>query len=155
MPIRVGCGSWADKEYASILDPKGEEKKRPLAAYARTFNHAEVNSSYYAMPKPAVVAKWIAETPPGFLFDVKLHRVLSMAPGRAGKPEEGKRDLVAATLAAMAPLIEAQKFGTFLLVLAPFFRPGKYALTDLDRFDRAAPSASSGGGGARSGLGVR
>ena len=132
MAIRVGCGSWGDKEYAPLLDPKGEEKKRPLAAYARTFSHAEVNSSYYAIPKLAAVEQWVAQTPPGFLFDVKLHRVISMAPGRTGQPEAGKRDLIAATLASVEPLIRANRFGAFLLVLAPFFRPGKYKLTDLD-----------------------
>jgi uncharacterized protein YecE (DUF72 family) len=132
MAIRVGCGSWSDKEYAPLLDPEGKDRKRPLAAYARWFDCAEVNSSYYAIPKPAAVEQWVEQTPPGFLFDFKLHRVLSMAPARAGEPGDGKRDLVAATLEAVAPLIEAKKFGVFFLLLSPFFKPDKHELTELD-----------------------
>ena len=130
--IRVGCGSWSDKEYAPLLDPHGENRQRPLAAYAHWFDHAEVNSSYYAIPKANAVRQWIEQTPPGFLFDVKLHRVLSMAPARAEKTGGEKRDLVAALLDALEPLIEAKKFGAFLLVLAPHFRPDKHELSELD-----------------------
>ena len=111
---------------------RARRRSVPLAAYARRFSHAEVNSSYYAVPKPPTVAKWVAETPPGFLFDVKLHRIFSMSPAKSAVPEPGKRDLVAATLASVEPLIAANRFGAFLLVLAPFFRPGKRKLTELD-----------------------
>jgi uncharacterized protein YecE (DUF72 family) len=133
MAIRIGCGSWSDKEYAPLLDPEAKERKRPLAAYAQHFSSAEVNATYYAMPKAASVRQWIEQTPPGFLFDIKLHRVLSMSPGRAGSVPEGSRDLVAETLRAVEPLAAANRFGVFLLVLAGHFRPGgKYQLEHLD-----------------------
>jgi uncharacterized protein YecE (DUF72 family) len=132
MAIRVGCGSWSDKEYVPLLDPDRAYRQAPLTAYARVFDYAEVNSSYYAVPKPAAIRQWIAQTPPGFLFDLKLHRVLSMAPARAAAAQEGAPDLVRRTLDAVEPLVRAKKFGVFLLVLAPHFRPGKHALDELD-----------------------
>ena len=132
MDLRVGCGSWGDKEYAPLLDPEGVQRKTPLVAYAKAFNHAEVNSSYYAVPKLATIQQWVDQTPPGFLFDLKLHRVLSMAPARAGEPRADGPDLLQRTLEAAEPLMRAKKLGAFLLVLAPHFRPGKHELTELD-----------------------
>ena len=48
-----------------------------LPWYAQRFEAVELNSSFYAVPEPATVARWARETPAGFTFHVKLHRALS------------------------------------------------------------------------------
>jgi uncharacterized protein YecE (DUF72 family) len=119
MSIRIGIGSWADDAYRGVLYPPGLPAKDRLRHYATVFDHVEVNSTYYGAPKPDAVKKWIGETPAGFLFDIKLHRVFSQSP-RSAQPAPGKRDLLGYTL------------GVFLLLLTARFGPAKHNLAELD-----------------------
>ena len=48
-----------------------------LAWYAEHFNLVEVNSTFYSVPTAAATARWAEQTPDGFVFDVKLHQLLS------------------------------------------------------------------------------
>ncbi len=149
MAIRVGCGSWGDPEYVGLLYPPGLPPAQRLHEYATWFDHVEVNSSYYATPRRAVVENWVRQTPPDFLFDLKLHRNLlsSMAKASPVKAvsEKGKKtkkalpakakpepDLLAYTLEQVQPLIDAGKLGAFLLLLPPYFGPEKKRLEELD-----------------------
>lgn len=134
MSIRIGIGSWADDEYRGILYPPGLPPKDRLRHYATIFGHVEVNSTYYGAPKPEAVKKWIGETPPGFLFDIKLHRVFSISP-KSANPVEGKRDLLGYTLERLEPLAEARKLGVFLLLLTRF-SPDKHTLAEVDTLVR-------------------
>jgi uncharacterized protein YecE (DUF72 family) len=131
MSIRVGIGSWSDDEYRGVLYPPGLPAKDRLRAYATIFDHVEVNSTYYGAPKPDTVKKWIAETPPGFLFDIKLHRVISMSPAKAAVPGKEKLNLLDYTLERLEPLIAAKKLGVFLLLLPDRFGPDKHSLSEL------------------------
>ncbi len=131
MSIRIGIGSWADDAYRGVLYPKGWPAQDRLRHYATVFDHVEVNSTYYGAPKPDAVKKWIGETPAGFLFDIKLHRVFSQSP-RSAQSTEGKRDLLGYTLERLEPLIAAKKLGVFLLLLTARFGPAKHSLAELD-----------------------
>src|SRR5205823_1514086 len=82
--IRVGTASWADPGYVADWYPKGLPAAARLSWYAQHFNLVEVNSSFYAIPARASVKRWCSETPPGFIFDLKLHRLLSR---HSTKPE--------------------------------------------------------------------
>ena len=128
MAIQVGCGSWADSEYAGFLYPPGFRAGLRLSGYAAWFDHVEVNSSYYATPRKETVAQWVRSTPPSFLFDVRLHRAFSQSPEKTAK--EGR--LLDYLFEGLHPLLEARKLGTFLLVLSPFFSPERHRLEELD-----------------------
>jgi len=127
MGIRIGCGSWGDDAYVGVLYPPKTPKARRLAAYAARFNHVEVNASYYATPRTAATAQWVQQTPPGFLFDLKLHRAFSQNPERAAR--EGK--LLAYLKEGVRPLVEGGRMGVFLLVLDPRFGPARHRLEEL------------------------
>ncbi|MDB6127874.1 MAG: hypothetical protein JWM35_1770 [Verrucomicrobia bacterium] len=127
MAIHIGCGSWADAEYVGVLYPEGLPAKDRLRVYAERFDRVEVNSSYYATPTLKTVAAWVEQTPPGFIFDLKLHRAFSQSPRKTAEGDLAKR-----LLEAVQPLVEAKKLGAFLLTLAPFFGPGRHALDELD-----------------------
>jgi uncharacterized protein YecE (DUF72 family) len=129
MATRIGIGSWADQDYVGLLSPAGFPSELRLSAYAMWFDHVEVNASYYSTPRKAAVAQWVRHTPPGFLFDIRLHRAISMSPEKAGK--DGR--LVSLLLEGTEPLFQAKKFGAFLLVLSPFFSPERHSLAELDR----------------------
>jgi uncharacterized protein YecE (DUF72 family) len=128
MAIHLACGSYADPDYVGLLYPKGLAPELRLSAYAMWFDHLELNASYYAVPKAASAQKWIEATPPGFRFDVRLHRVISQSPAKSA--QEGR--LLNYFLEGVRPLIEAKKLGAFLLVLSPNFSPGRHQLDELD-----------------------
>jgi uncharacterized protein YecE (DUF72 family) len=140
MAIRIGCGSWSDSAYTGVLYPRGLPPDERLRAYAQIFDHVEINSTFYGTPKPEAVKKWIAETPPGFLFDIKLHRVISQSPAKIAA--SGKDDFLAYALDRLQPLVRAKKMGVFLLLLPGRFGPGKHSLTELDGLvERLQPHA--------------
>lgn len=127
--------------------PAGER----LSWYAQHFNLVEVNSSFYAVPERRLVERWSRATPDGFLFDVKMHRLLSRhaatikmlppalqrtvpadAKGKVTLTAKLERALLEEMIAAVEPLRAAGKFGVFLLQLSPSFSPRKHALAELD-----------------------
>ena len=57
--------------------PAGPARPRPPPWYAERFEGVEVNSTFYAVPGSRRSRRWAELTPPGFTFDVKLHRLLS------------------------------------------------------------------------------
>ena len=148
MAIQVGCGSWSDSEYVGILYPPGLPAGQRLSGYARMFGHVEVNASFYTIPDRATATRWGDMTPPGFLFDFKLHKTLSRHGTRTSDLPKSLRpagasgvidlspqlqaELVAYTLEQLAPLAKAKKLGAFLLLLPPRFTPKSHRLEELD-----------------------
>src|SRR5919199_6625351 len=136
--IRIGTSSWADPGFVEEWYPPGLPARDRLPFYAARFELVELNSSFYAVPEVATVARWVRATPDGFAFDVKLHRLLSRhaAPidslppdmrdgvettprGRVRLTPELERAMVERTVEAVGPLEEAGKLGAFLLQLTP------------------------------------
>ncbi len=128
MAISVGCGSWADPEYAGLLYPKGFPPELRLCGYAMWFDHVEVNATYYALPRQEAVEQWVKQTPASFRFDIRLPRAISQGPAKAGK--DGR--LVKLLLKNLQPLMRAKKLGAFLMVLSPNFGPERHRLEELD-----------------------
>ena len=103
-----------------------------LSAYAMWFDHIEVNATYYKTPRREAVAKWIADTPSNFQFDIRLHQAISRGPEKAGK--DGR--LLGYLFESLEPMFQAKRFGTFLLVLSPTFSPERHRLQELDALIR-------------------
>jgi uncharacterized protein YecE (DUF72 family) len=74
--IRIGCSGW---NYSAWKDEfyEGEPARLWLRHYARRFDTVEVNNTFYRLPLETSVARWVAETPPDFLFTVKASRYLT------------------------------------------------------------------------------
>jgi uncharacterized protein YecE (DUF72 family) len=149
--ILVGTSSWADPGFVEEWYPQGLPAKDRLPYYAERFRAVEVNSSFYAVPERDTVGRWARITPDDFVFDVKLHRLLSrhaaqlkeLPPELRDEVEVGPRGRVRLTPeleAAMVeqvkhacePLDKAGKLRAFLLQLTPAFAPGKHELAELD-----------------------
>jgi uncharacterized protein YecE (DUF72 family) len=140
--ILVGTSSWADPGFVKEWYPPKLPAKERLPWYAQRFEMVELNSSFYAVPDRTTVRGWVEVTPPEFTFDVKVHRALSRhsaAPESLppdlrelhGTPEL-ERPLAERLVAETAPLVEAGKFGTYLLQRTPAFSPRKHRLEELD-----------------------
>jgi uncharacterized protein YecE (DUF72 family) len=146
--IVVGTSSWADPGFVAEWYPAGLPARDRLAYYAERFAAVEVNATFYALPDARTVTRWAEQTPAGFTFDVKLHRLLSRHSaqldslpkplrkraktndrGRVLVDERLQAALLEATLAATEPL--GDKLGAFLLQLTPAFSPKKHELDEL------------------------
>src|SRR4051794_20644901 len=157
--ILVGTSSWADPGFVEAWYPKGMPARDRLRWYSQRFEAVEVNSSFYAVPDSATVARWAEVTPDDFLFDYKLHKLLSrhsaeiesLPPemrddvettprGRVKLTPEVEAAVIDATIGAIAPLEEAGKLGALLLQLTPAFAPHKHELGELEQLlERFAP----------------
>jgi uncharacterized protein YecE (DUF72 family) len=122
-----------------------------LPWYAERFDAVELNSSFYAIPEQGTVARWVEVTPKGFIFDVKLHRILSRHSAGVDSLPPDMRDgvqttdrgrvrltpaleqaIVERTLESAAPLEQSGRLGAFLLQLTPSFSPSRHKLDELD-----------------------
>ncbi|HEY1597834.1 MAG TPA: DUF72 domain-containing protein [Thermoleophilaceae bacterium] len=149
--ILVGTSSWADPGFVEDWYPQGLPAKDRLPFYAERFRAVEVNSSFYAVPERETVGRWVRVTPDEFVFDVKLHRLLSrhaaqikeLPPeirdgvltnprGRVLLTPELELEMVARVKHACEPLATAGKLGAFLLQLTPAFSPRDHELAELD-----------------------
>src|SRR5207247_5983007 len=73
--IRIGCSGWNYAHWRNgVFYPPRLPPRRWLDYYAQQFDTVEVNSTFYRLPKEHAVANWVSETPPGFLFAVKMSR---------------------------------------------------------------------------------
>ena len=127
MAIHIGCGSWRDDEYVGVLYPKKLPEKKRLEFYTKWFDRVELNATYHALPKTEYVQAWETQTPPGFIFDVKLPRGFSDNPAASAKDGLCER-----TIEMIRPFLDAKKFGLFLLTLSPSFTTKKHRLEELD-----------------------
>jgi len=82
MSVRVGTSGWS---YPSgrgtwngiFYPPRGASGLRgadELSFYAEHFDTVEANSTFYKPPAAATTARWVARTPAGFEFSVKLYQ---------------------------------------------------------------------------------
>jgi uncharacterized protein YecE (DUF72 family) len=157
--VLVGTSSWADPGFVEEWYPKGMAARDRLAWYAERFDAVEVNATFYAVPDRKTVERWVDQTPDGFTFDVKLHRLLSRhsAPleslpkplreqattterGRVKLTDDLEAAMADATLEACAPLADNDRLAVFLLQLSPGFEPRKHELDELaPLLERLAP----------------
>ena len=149
--VLVGTSSWSDPGFVEDWYPDGLPARERLRWYAERFQAVELNSSFYAIPDRRSVERWVGITPPGFVFDVKPHRLLSRhaAPLDSLPPdlreeartnERGRLVLTPELEAAvagrlvkeLAPLEEEGRLGAFMLQLTPAFSPSRNELDELD-----------------------
>jgi uncharacterized protein YecE (DUF72 family) len=148
--IRVGTASWTDPGFVAEWYPRDLPATYRLRWYAEHFNLVEVNSAFYRVPDREMVRKWCEQTPDGFIFDVKLHRLLSrhstrpellpvelrpkavLKRGKVELTEALERAVAKSFLKGVSPLEQAGKLGAFLLQLSPAFSPRHNALQELD-----------------------
>ncbi len=155
----MGTSSWADPGFVEDWYPDGMPARERLPWYAERFQAVELNASFYAVPAESTAVRWAEATPPGFTFDVKLHRLLSRHSagldslpadlreevetnprGRVRLTPELADEVLARTLSALRPIEEAGKLSSLLLQLTPAFSPPKHSLEELGGLvERAAP----------------
>ena len=69
--IHIGTAGWSiPKQYVHLFPADGTHLQR----YASRFAITEINQTFYKLPRPSTLQKWVDSTPAHFRFCVKLHR---------------------------------------------------------------------------------
>lgn len=75
--VRIGCSGWNYQHWREVVYPKGCPPSRWLEHYATLFDTVEVNSTFYRLARRDAVARWLEQTPRGFVFALKASRYLT------------------------------------------------------------------------------
>lgn len=148
--IYIGSSSWAEKSLVAsgrFYPPDVKDSESRLAFYARRFNLAEVDSTYYALPSRRNSERWAAAVPDGFRFNVKAFALFTQHPTRPNSipksfhealppetlkkrrlyykdvPAEVSEELWRIFNRALRPLRSAAKLGAILIDFPPWYVP--------------------------------
>jgi uncharacterized protein YecE (DUF72 family) len=139
--VRIGTSGWSYPEgrgtWSGIFYPprgtRGFRASDELSFYAEHFDTVEVNSTFYRQPSAPTTARWVAQTPAGFEFSVKLYQAFThvtpvgrgLLPDRTARPASavprpvpGEADLFKAGL---NPIAASGKLGAVLAQFPPGF----------------------------------
>jgi uncharacterized protein YecE (DUF72 family) len=124
MKVHIGCSGWFHSHWRGIFYPAQEvTTKNWFAYYANVFRTVELNAPFYRWPKPATVRRWYRDAPRGFLYAVKVNRIITHE-----KCLTGTRRLIREFYGIADTLQE--KMGCFLFQFPPSF---KYSTSNLRR----------------------
>jgi uncharacterized protein YecE (DUF72 family) len=131
--IRVGPAGWSYPDWEGVVYPRPKPRGfHPLAHLLNFVDCVEVNSSFYAIPRVDLAARWVglAGEREGFRFLVKLHQGFTHAPPL---PEEAFGKLVQAFLEGVEPLAHSGKLGALLIQFPVSFTHTREGERRLDR----------------------
>jgi len=106
----VGTSGYSFPDWVGTVYPRDLPQKSWLSYYARWFNAVEINSTYYRIPSPYMMAALVRKVPKGFLFTVKVPKEMTHERGRF-------EEAVGPFLSALSPMVEA---GCLASLLAQF-----------------------------------
>ena len=116
--IRVGCSGWNYKHWRDgVFYPPRLPPKKWLDFYAQHFDTVEVNATFYRLPRETAVANWVAQSPPDFLFTIKMSRYVTHV-----KRLRELAPSIRLFYETIAPLVASPKFGPMLWQLPPTFK---------------------------------
>ncbi len=128
----IGTSSWQFEGWRGVFYPDKTPIKSYLAHYVTQFDTVEVNTSFYALPRPATVVDWVESAPEGFTFALKAPRLITH-----------EKKLVNAESATLAFLDVLRSLGNAaapaLLQLPPDFSRSKYGRTLATYLEWLAP----------------
>lgn len=121
VPIFIGTMGWGYIDWCGPFYPPNTEGRDQIRLYARCFNAVEIDSTFYASPKPQVVEGWYQATPEHFVFCPKVPKQITHELHLA--PSSHK--LVKEFIVTMKRLKE--KLGPILFQMPPDFRRSELA----------------------------
>lgn len=130
IPYYLGAPLWAVNEWKGDFYTKKAKPAEFLQQYAQFFNAVEGNTTFYATPSEAMVARWLESTPETFRFSFKFPRVITHEYKLHSVSAETK-----AFLERMQPL--GPRLNGFLIQLPASFTPSM--LNALDEFIQNLP----------------
>jgi len=115
--VRVGCSGWQYADWRGRFYPEKLPQRRWLEHYASIFDTVELNNTFYRLPQEDAVRRWAQQTPPGFLFTVKVSRYATHIKRLTTVADSSRR-----LAERLGPLEERGCVGPWLWQLPPKFR---------------------------------
>jgi len=130
--LRVGCAMWANRVWVGSCFPRATRPGEELEQYVSWCTTVEGNTTFYSLPAPATLAKWVDATPETFRFCFKLPRTIT---------HERRLRNVEVELAEFLTLIEplGSRIGPVQIQLPATFEPGDVDV--LAAFLRSTPQS--------------
>ncbi|MCX8064743.1 MAG: DUF72 domain-containing protein [Candidatus Hydrogenedentes bacterium] len=120
----VGTSGWSYPHWGrGVFYPKTVPTQKWLEYYADKFSAVEVNSTFYRLPSPSLLKRWVEVTPNDFCFVIKIWRRLSHEL-RLRETENALKEF----WESVKPIIV--KAPVFLLQMPPSYVP------DIDQMDK-------------------
>jgi len=105
--LYFGTSGFSYNDWAGHFYPPKMPRQDWLRYYAREFNALELNSTYYAIPKPSVVKNMIAKTGEDFLFSIKANQEMTHT-------RQNENSAFVSFMQMLRPFINAGKLGCVL-----------------------------------------
>jgi uncharacterized protein YecE (DUF72 family) len=162
--LHVGTCSWSDR---SLLEsgwyPRFvSNSENRLRFYSERFSTVEVDSTFYALPHESSVYRWVVQTPPGFIFNIKAYGLFTYHKvsynslpqwirNELPQPVHGqqiqhqnvpfslRRALWKQFVTLVTPLHQMGRLGYILFQLPPWFKYSRPALKYFERLAEIAP----------------
>jgi uncharacterized protein YecE (DUF72 family) len=127
MALHIGTCGFSYRDWIGPFYPKGIRSLDMLPYYAERFTCVEIDSTYYAIPKPQLFESMDRRTPAGFRFTVKAPGSITHLPaGETPSSADGR-----AFSEALGPIHDNGKLAAVLAQFPHAFRPGAPALDRL------------------------
>ena len=125
--LTVGCSGWNYAHWRNgVFYPPRCAARNWLRYYARFFDTVEINTTFYRLPRAAAVERWVAESPAGFTFAVKVSRYVTHVKRLLDVPQH-----LPLLYERIDALLRSPKMGPLLWQLPPTFK------IDLERLAEA------------------
>jgi uncharacterized protein YecE (DUF72 family) len=113
--IYLGTSGFSYDDWVGTFYPVGLPKWEWLTYYAREFNACELNSTFYALPKPSSLKAMTEKTGEDFLFSIKANQQMT-------HQREDNASVFEAFCQVLEPVITAGKLGCILAQFPYSFR---------------------------------
>ena len=111
----IGTSGWVYGHWEGIFYPEDLPSKDKLKYFSQHFKTAEINYSFYHLPRPTTYQNWYNQTPEDFLFAVKASRFITHIKRLQGVKEAWEQFIENA-------LNLKEKLGPILFQFPPSFR---------------------------------
>jgi uncharacterized protein YecE (DUF72 family) len=105
--IYLGTSGFSYKDWVGAYYPPGLPQRNWLAMYSQEFNSCEINSTYYALPRPEVLKAMADKTHKDFSFAIKANQDMTHQRYDSSRVCQAFRQM-------LEPVVQAGKLGCVL-----------------------------------------
>jgi len=113
--LYIGTSGWVYGHWEGIFYPENLASKDKLKYFSQHFKTAEINYSFYHLPRPSTYQNWHSQTPADFIFAAKASRFITHIKRLGGVKEAWQQFIENA-------LYLKEKLGPILFQFPPSFR---------------------------------
>jgi len=127
--LYIGTSGWVYEHWTGIFYPASLPSKEKLRYFSQHFNTAEINYSFYHLPRPTTYQNWYNQVPADFIFAVKASRFITHIKRLNGVKEAWKQFIENA-------LNLKEKLGPILFQFPPSFKATEENIKRLTEFSK-------------------